>query len=154
MFWFRIDNRLVHGQIIETWLPHLRAKLLVVANNDVAADTMRQQIMRLAVPNDIQVLYCSLPETTHVLDQVSQKNTHQHALILFESCKDAQAVHMSGQQFSAINLGNLHYGPNKEQICEHIAISSEDRKCLGYFQKHNVTIDCRCVPSVATKVNL
>ena len=36
MIWFRIDNRLVHGQVIEAWLPHIRAKTLVVANDDLA----------------------------------------------------------------------------------------------------------------------
>ena len=43
MTWFRVDNRLVHGQVIEGWLPHLAAKHLVVANDAFASDLLRQQ---------------------------------------------------------------------------------------------------------------
>ncbi len=57
MIWFRIDNRLVHGQIIETWLPYTRATRLVVCNDELAKDELRQQIMLLAVPGRIQVSF-------------------------------------------------------------------------------------------------
>ena len=53
MTWFRVDNRLVHGQVIEGWLPHLAAKHLVVANDAFASDLLRQQIAELAVPEDV-----------------------------------------------------------------------------------------------------
>ena len=38
MEWFRIDNRLVHGQVIAAWLPYLRARILMVANNELLED--------------------------------------------------------------------------------------------------------------------
>lgn len=50
MTFVRIDNRLVHGQIIETWLPFTRARTIVVANDELAADPLRQEIMSLAIP--------------------------------------------------------------------------------------------------------
>ena len=53
-----------------------------------------------------------------------------------------------------VNIGNLHYGPGKEQVCEHIALGPEDRSCLKYFAEHGVEIDYRCVPKATAKVNL
>ena len=40
--WFRVDNRLVHGQVIEAWLPYTGARHLVVANDELATDFLRQ----------------------------------------------------------------------------------------------------------------
>ena len=51
--WFRVDNRLVHGQVIEAWLPYTGARHLIVANDELAADALRQQIIELAVPQRI-----------------------------------------------------------------------------------------------------
>ena len=51
--WFRVDNRLVHGQVIEAWLPYTGAKHLVVANDELAGDVIRQQIIELAVPHRV-----------------------------------------------------------------------------------------------------
>ena len=42
----RVDNRLVHGQIIESWLPFTRARMILVVNDELAADYLRQEIMR------------------------------------------------------------------------------------------------------------
>ena len=53
MAWFRIDNRLVHGQVIEGWLPYLNAGHLIVANDALALDELQQQIMRLAIPGRV-----------------------------------------------------------------------------------------------------
>lgn len=154
MLWFRIDNRLVHGQIIEAWLPHIRAKTLLVANDDLASDDLRQEIMSLAVPSGISFMCCPVSEVVSMLRRVVKNNPDQHVLILFSDCADARAAHMTGLSFSLVNIGNLHYGPGKEQVCEHIALGAEDRTCLKYFKEHGVEIDFRCVPSATTKITL
>jgi len=154
VYWYRIDNRLVHGQVIEAWLPHVRAKALVVANDELAEDELRQEIMSLAVPSDVKFLCCRVEETPGVLRRLHAENANQHALVLFASCADARAAHMAGLPFSLVNIGNLHYGPGKEQVCEHIALGPEDRNCLKYFSENGVEIDFRCVPSTTPKVTL
>ena len=53
MIWYRIDNRLIHGQIIEAWLPYTRATRLVVPNDEFSAEPLRQQTILLAVPSPI-----------------------------------------------------------------------------------------------------
>lgn len=153
MLWFRVDNRLVHGQVIESWLPHLRAKTLVVANDDLATNELRQTIMGLAIPNNIAFVCCPVVDTPKVLDQLTSSNNN-HILVLFATCADARQAHKLGAPFSTINLGNIHYGPGKQQICEHIALSPEDRNCLQYFEDHGVEIDFRCVPTSIPKVSL
>lgn len=154
MQWFRIDNRLVHGQVIEAWLPHVRAKMLIVANDDLAHDELRQEIMSLAVPSDVQFLCCTIEDATSVLRRALAAGLAQNVLMLFATCADARQAHEAGLPFSMVNIGNLHYGPGKEQVCEHIALSGDDRGCLQYFTDHGVEIDFRCVPTASTKVSL
>jgi mannose/fructose/N-acetylgalactosamine-specific phosphotransferase system component IIB len=152
--WFRIDNRLVHGQVIEAWLPHIRAKILVVANDELVADELRQEIMSLAVPSGVTFRCCAVRETNVELRRLEREKTGQHMLVLFATCADARTAHMSGTEFTTVNIGNLHYGPGKEQVCEHIALGQDDRNCLEYFAEHGVDIDFRCVPTRPAKVNL
>lgn len=154
MLWFRIDNRLVHGQVIEAWLPHIRAQVLIVANDDLASDELRQEIMSLAVPSAVRFICCNLAEATAVLRRQQEQKPEQHALVLFATCADARTAHKAGLSFRQINIGNLHYGPGKEQICAHIALDADDRSCLQYFSDHGVDIDFRCVPASTAKVSL
>ena len=55
MRFVRIDNRLVHGQVIETWLPHTRAGMIVVVNDELSGNMLRQEIMSLAIPDGVEI---------------------------------------------------------------------------------------------------
>ena len=145
MFWFRIDNRLIHGQIIEAWLPYTRAKRLFVCNASLFADNLRQQIMRLAVPARINVAFLK-PEA--LLANLTHSGTKtDKALVLFADCADACAAYEAGIHFPSLNIGNMHYAPGKRQICPHIALSEYDSACLKRFTADGVNLDFRCVPN-------
>ena len=145
MIWFRIDNRLVHGQIIEAWLPYTRAVRLIVCNAELADDALRQQIMQLAIPSRISVSFLAPGDLEAALK--SSPKTEGKTLVLFADCQDAQAAYSSGTRFASLNIGNMHYAPGKKQICPHVALSEGDSDCLKAFAKAGVTLDFRCVPN-------
>ncbi len=150
MFWFRIDNRLIHGQVIEAWLPYTGASSLVVANDSLVEDETRKLIMLLAVPRRIQVIFAPVEEVGALVKRQQAKKAK--TLVLFADCADARRALESGLEVTTLNIGNLHYGQGKEQICAHVALSGEDKKCLGYFSARGVTLDFRCVPNETPEV--
>lgn len=145
MFWVRIDNRLVHGQIIESWLPFTDAQAIVVANDELAADDLRQQIMSIAIPLGVEISFVEVVAVRPFLD--GKKLTGRDALVLFASCPDARRAFEAGLDFKRLNLGNMHYGPGKKQVCQHIALSKEDEGCLTFLTDRGVSLDYRCIPS-------
>ena len=46
----RIDNRLVHGQVATQWCGAIGANLILVANDEVAGNSLRQGLMNMAAP--------------------------------------------------------------------------------------------------------
>jgi PTS system mannose-specific IIB component len=152
MFWVRIDNRLVHGQVIESWLPYTKSRLIVVANDDLAEDPLRQEIMGLAIPGDIQKAFLKVENVTDFLYEKFRAQEEIDALILLADCCDAKRAYEKGLAFLRLNVGNLHYGPGKTQVCAHVALSAEDKKCLRYFKESGVKIDFRCVPNEPVQV--
>lgn len=144
MHWVRIDNRLVHGQIIETWLPFTHARLIVVVNDDLSEDPIRQEIISMAIPDGVEIVFT----TVGALAAFFSRNNlvRDDVMVLFSSCRDARAAHEGGFSFPILNLGNLHYAPGKHQVCAHVALSSEDETCLDYFRDRGVSLDYRCVP--------
>ena len=142
MLWFRVDNRLVHGQVIEGWLPYVAARHLIVANDAMSADLLQQQIVSLAVPEQVAVHFVpvdALPETLACCGESS--------LVLFADCQDARRALESGVAIRALNIGNLHYAPGKIQLFPHVALSPQDRDELRAMLQQQVELDFRCVPS-------
>ena len=58
----RVDNRLVHGQILEAWVPFIKASCIIVVNDHVASDFFRETVIKMAVPRDVQVIISSIEE--------------------------------------------------------------------------------------------
>ena len=152
MYWVRIDNRLVHGQVIETWLPYTRAKTLVVANDDLAYDEMRQEIIGLAIPVGIQHRFVSIDYLPRLLQSSERLRSSANVLFLFATCADAWRAFELGFSFDHLNIGNIHYGPGRRQVCDHAALSREDIACLRSFSIKGVELDFRCVPNTPVQV--
>ncbi|WP_428558858.1 MAG: PTS sugar transporter subunit IIB [Solidesulfovibrio sp. DCME] len=145
MAFVRVDNRLVHGQIIETWLPFTNARAILVVNDALSADALRQEIMSLAIPAGVRIEFLPVAELMPFLARNPLEA--EDALILFASCRDARAAYEQGFGFGNLNLGNLHYAPGKKQVCPHVALSKEDESCLDFLRDRGVRLDYRCVPS-------
>ena len=150
MIWFRIDNRLIHGQVIETWLPYTRATHLVVCNEELSHDQLRQQIMLLAVPSRIKVTFASPLALQDLLEKLTKQD--ERIFVIFADCADAQSAYSTGVRFTMLNIGNMHYAPGKQQVCGHAAFSDEDSTCLRSFADTGVALDFRCVPNDTTEV--
>lgn len=140
--WFRVDNRLVHGQVIEAWLPYVNAKHLIVANDALAADVLRQQIVELAVPQRITVHFIPVKRLPALLEVCGDDS-----FVLFADCNDARRAAEYGVAIPVLNVGNLHYGPHKTQLLPHIALSEQDRSDLRFLQSRLTQLDYRCVPA-------
>ncbi len=152
MFWVRIDNRLIHGQVIETWIPYTGTNSLLVVDDDLATDLVRQQIMGLAVPDNIELAFSSIQDSPRLMETLFGNNLSS-LFILFGSCLDAKTAFDQGLMFNLLNIGNIHYGPGKKQICSHIALSSDESYCLHYFSRQGVQLDFRCVPHKQVQVD-
>jgi PTS system mannose-specific IIB component len=147
MLWVRIDNRLVHGQVVEGWVPYVRARALCVINDDLSNDPLRQEIMRLAVSSELEIVFSSIASAGKCAQDLRRRIQGENILFLFANCSDARRAYESGMEFSKINVGNLHYAPGKRQVCTHVALSSDDVSCLDFFVKKGLEVDFRCVPN-------
>ncbi|MFP4034023.1 MAG: PTS sugar transporter subunit IIB [Desulfovermiculus sp.] len=150
--WVRIDNRLVHGQVVESWLPYTNAKTLVVANDQLADDALRQELLRLAVPTGVRILFLHVYQTALRIGDVDPRSAGGDIFLLFSSCEDAKRAYTSGLKFTFLNVGNIHYSQGKRQVCDHIALDQFDVCCLRYLQEQGVKLDFRCLPN--TQVNV
>ncbi|CAM2057709.1 PTS system, mannose-specific IIB component [Desulfovibrionales bacterium] len=147
MFLARVDNRLIHGQIIETWIPFAGSRLLIVANDELSVDIIRQEIMSLAVPAGIGTTFVEVDKVSFFVSECCRVIEHSQLLVLFASCCDALRAFEDGLAMESVNIGNIHYGPGKRQLCAHVALSAEDELCLRRFISLRVELDFRCIPS-------
>lgn len=150
MFWVRVDNRLIHGQVVEAWVPFVGARYILVGNDDLAGDDLQQEIMSLAIPRAVESAFLPIDEL--VADARLAGASREATLLLFSSCLDVRRAVDKGLRLNVLNVGNLHYGQGKRQLSPSVSLGAEDESCLRYLLTKGVELDFRCVPNDTVSV--
>jgi PTS system mannose-specific IIB component len=141
----RIDNRLIHGQVLEAWVPYINANCIVVASDEVARATFQRSLMEAAVPRGIRLVIGTLEEVAHLL--AGSELADRRVLLLLANSAAALDLYRLGVHFPELNLGNMHAGDGKLRLCCTIALDPEDVGNLQSLDEAGVRITSQCIPS-------
>lgn len=141
----RIDSRLVHGQVLEAWVPYVGADCIVVANDDVAAESFQCMVMQAAIPSSIKLIIGTLEDTACILS--SADLLKKRVLLLFATSEDALKACQLGVSYTKLNLGNMHSSEGKDRYTCTIALDQQDIEKLQQIETQGVKIVSQCVPA-------
>lgn len=141
----RIDNRLIHGQVLEAWVPTVNANCILVANDEVAGNPFQKLLMEAAVPSGLKVVISPIGDLACRYRQ--GEFADYRVLLLFAGSHDALIAHEQGLRFDDLNLGNMHAGEGKLRLCCTISLTKEDIENLQSLEQQGVRITSQCIPS-------
>ena len=142
----RVDNRLVHGQILEAWMPRLRATALVVADDDAARSPLARAAMTLAVPPDVPVTIQPLAE----VDWAGLAAADRSVLVLVRDVADlerAVGLGLTPQRGPRINLGNVHFANGRIPITPLVYLSAAELEAVRALRSAGFEVEARAVPA-------
>ena len=141
----RVDSRLVHGQIIETWLPFMKATRIVVVNDEVAGSFFRETVIRMAVPREAEVLIYGVDEFGS--SDITRQNESVRTIVLFSGVSDVARAWAAGFRFKTLNIGNLYSENCKLQCSTSVCLADEDMAHIRFLLDSGVSVEMRSVPS-------
>ena len=139
----RIDNRLIHGQVATQWAGSVGANLLLVANDAVAGNSLRQGLMDMAAPSYAQTRYWTLDKTISTIHKASPK---QHIFLICETPEDVLKLVEGGVPIKKVNIGNMHMAEGKRQVATSVAVNDEDVAAFRKLRDLGVELEIRRVP--------
>lgn len=141
----RIDDRLIHGQVIVEWAPFVKATAILIADDEIEHNPYRKEYveaMKMAVPPDISVGIFTVAEVVKkYLDDTLPKG---NVMLLFSKLHDFKKSLELGFTTQEVNLGCLHSGDI--EILTNITIKKEEASYLIEFQKNGIHLDLRAIP--------
>jgi PTS system mannose-specific IIB component len=140
----RVDDRFIHGQILESWIPYLKAQSVVVVNDSLAEDHFQKTIMSMAIPDRITLRIVSLEEVA-CLAQDSELDD-KRTLVIVSSIRDAHLLYSKGLQFFKLNLGNNKGGQSSRQISYSVWIDQDDLRMIRDLMDQGVEVSLQSVP--------
>ena len=141
----RIDDRLIHGQVVVGWRSVLKPDRILLCSDEVANSEWQRTIYMSAVTSDIEASVLTLEDTIGFLQEQERKN--ERILLLVDSPKTVIDLVEAGVQITEVNVGGMHFRPGKNQIAPFIFVDDEDIRHFHELYEKNIHLDGRDVPT-------
>jgi len=135
----RVDDRLIHGQIVQGWLPGMKIDELVVVLEE--ADQLAKNLMRLALPPEYGLKVLNARDAAEYV-----KNSSSRIFLLFESLESLGAAVKEGIDLKSINIGGLHYREGRDKILQDVYLTPREKDFVKKLIDKGADIDGRSVP--------
>ena len=140
----RIDDRFICGQDIELWNEATGSNLVLIVNDEIAADSRQWAPMRVAAPEGVWTRFFSVQRTVDIIHTATPR---QWILIMVASPTDALALVKGGVPITKISIGHMQAGEGKRPITPAVAADEADAATFKELQKLGIELEIRYLPS-------
>lgn len=141
----RVDHRLVHGQVAINWSRHIGADCILVANDEVAKDEMRQSMLRLSKPQGMKLVIKSVEDSIKALK--SGVTDKYNLFIVVNNILDVERLTDAVPGLKHVNLGVLPANEHTIALSKAINVTKEDIETLKRLLAKQVNMEIQQVPT-------
>ena len=140
----RIDDRFIYGQDVELWNKAVGSNLVLVVNDEIAAESRKWAPMRVAAPEGVWTRFFSVQRT---IDIIHTATPRQWILIMVASPADALALVKGGVPITKISIGHMRAGEGKHPVTPAVAVDDADVAAFKELQELGIELEIRYLPS-------
>ncbi|HEY6057260.1 MAG TPA: PTS sugar transporter subunit IIB [Candidatus Limnocylindrales bacterium] len=139
----RVDDRLIHGQVVALWIKAIGADRIVIVDDRVAADPFLKDVLTLAAPKDVPVEVHGLADGTRRMAELQADD--ERAIVLVRSPVTALRLREGGVPFDVLNVGGIGAGPGRRRLYKNISASDEELAAMRTLERLGTRVELRIV---------
>lgn len=140
----RIDDRLIHGQIVHAWLSATGATTIVVADDKAAEDEFQKCLLKMAVPPKIKLKVLSVQAAAAWLSDESVAGGD--VLLILRNAQSALDLANAGFVPERINVGNVSAAPGRVQYSKSVFLDEMERYRFESLREKGISLEIQVVP--------
>lgn len=142
----RVDDRLVHGQVVVGWGGALRLRRIVLVDDAISTSDWEQELYRMGVPDGMKVEFASVADAATAFVRWSAES--ERTMLLVGSV--ATLVRLSGvAPVNRVNLGGIHQAEGRRERLPYIFLSDAEAAELQALAARGVSITAQALPTNA-----
>jgi len=142
---FRIDDRLIHGQVVVGWGKPLNARFIVLVDDGVRASDVEQELYRMGVPPEIEVMFASTTEARQRLPD--WERDPRIGILVLADINTLAALTGNGHGVNRVNVGGLHHRPGRSERLRYVYLTDEEAAQLRALAARGVEVTAQDVPT-------
>lgn len=142
---YRIDDRLIHGQVVVGWGQPLNIRLLILVDDLVASSDWEKELYRMAVPPDVEVRFADV--TTAIRDHAKYAGDPRPGLLLTGDISSMYRLVRGVKAIGSVNLGGIHHRAGRSEKLRYIFLTPDEERQLRELEAAGVEVTAQDVPS-------
>jgi PTS system mannose-specific IIB component/fructoselysine and glucoselysine-specific PTS system IIB component len=140
----RIDDRLIHGQVVVGWGQPLDIQLIVLVDDEVARSDWEQELYRMGTPPEMEVCFHSVGDAATALERY--RDDPRPAILLTGDVKSMlRLVREAGVR--EVNIGGIHHRADRKQRLRYVFLSPEEEQVLREMAEAGAVVTAQDVPA-------
>lgn len=144
----RIDDKLVHAQIILGWAPIIKPTQIIIANDEAANDELRKKILFAASSelssDKVNIVILTLDDTISLLKHCDENN--KKIILVLSNPSDVLYLIKNNIPIKKVSLGYMSFGLGKNKIFDTVYMNEEDIQAFQTLSHIGVEIKYQISP--------
>ncbi len=141
----RLDDRLIHGQVVVGWVHALSADRILLIDDEVAANEWERELYTLGVPPGLEVEFATTEQAGTVLDRCAE--SEQRTIVVIADVDTLVAACRASEAVKDVNVGGIHEGEGRTRRLRYVFLSETEAAKLLQLSERGVEISARDVPT-------
>lgn len=148
---YRIDDRLIHGQVVVGWGQPLNIGFIVLVDDDVATCDWERDLYRMGVPPEMDIQFDTVESV--IANHGKYVADTRHGILVAGDIGTMRRIVAGLPEIREVNVGGLHHRAGREERLRYVFLSAEDEAELRDLAASGVEVTAQDVPA-AERVNL
>jgi len=141
----RLDDRLIHGQVVVGWGNAVAAGRILLIDDDVAANDWERELYAMGVPPEMEVEFSSVEECAGALERTADSSKRTIALVgdvdtLVRVCDASDVV-------KRVNIGGIHERNGRSKRLAYVFLTDKEAEALKSLEERGIEVTARDVPT-------
>ena len=142
---YRIDDRLIHGQVVVGWGQPLDLGFIVLVDDEVATSDWEQELYRMGVPPDMEVYFDSVEGAARRLDEY--RGDQRPGILLTGDIATMSRLIDADGDIRAVNLGGIHHRAGRTQRLRYVFLAPDEEAALRTLAGRGIAVSAQDVPA-------
>lgn len=143
---FRVDERLIHGQVVVGWGGPLHADRIVVVDDELAASPWEQELYCLGVPPEMEARFIDVAAARAEL--AAWRADPRRTIVLVRdvdtTARVAEGGALAGDE---VNLGGIHHAEGRSRVLPYLYLRADERQGLEAIEALGAKVSARDLPA-------
>jgi mannose/fructose/N-acetylgalactosamine-specific phosphotransferase system component IIB len=142
---YRIDDRLIHGQVVVGWGQPLNIEFIVLVDDNVACCDWEQDLYRMGVPPEMEILFADV--ATAVRDHARYVADERKGILVTPDIPTMQRLVYGVPYIREVNVGGIHHRAGRVQKLRYVFLASDEEAQLRAMVESGVKVTAQDVPA-------